>query len=137
MQPTLTHIAMHVSDLEDCLKFYKNFCQMDVIHDRMSDGMRVVWIAEKGRETELIFVLMNGGTKFNQSETNYSHFGIALESRKAVDQIAERAKKDKILFWPAIDEPYPVGYYCGVRDPNGTIIEFSYGQPLGPGALQK
>ncbi|MCX4198148.1 sugar phosphate nucleotidyltransferase [Methylobacterium organophilum] len=32
------------------------------------------------------------------------------------------------------DEPYPVGYYCGVRDPAGNYVEFSYGQPLGPGA---
>ncbi|MCZ6873564.1 MAG: VOC family protein, partial [bacterium] len=26
------------------------------------------------------------------------------------------------------------GYYCGVRDPDGNMVEFSYGQPLGPGA---
>ncbi len=28
------------------------------------------------------------------------------------------------------------GSYCGVGDPNGKIVEFSYGQPLGPGARQ-
>jgi hypothetical protein len=27
-----------------------------------------------------------------------------------------------------------VGYYCGLRDPDGNSVEFSYGQPLGPGA---
>ncbi|MDO8695654.1 MAG: VOC family protein, partial [Pseudomonas sp.] len=36
--------------------------------------------------------------------------------------------------WPPRDEPYPVGYYCGVRDPAGNYVEFSYGQPLGPGS---
>jgi len=36
--------------------------------------------------------------------------------------------------WPPRDEPFPVGYYCGLRDPNGNYVEFSYGQPLGPGA---
>ncbi len=30
------------------------------------------------------------------------------------------------LVWRPRDEPFPVGYYCGVRDPDG--------QPLGPGA---
>jgi hypothetical protein len=27
-----------------------------------------------------------------------------------------------------------VGYCCGVRDPDGRFVEFSHGQPLGPGA---
>ena len=38
------------------------------------------------------------------------------------------------MSWPPVDEPYPVGYYCGLRDPDGNFVEFSYGQPLGPGA---
>jgi len=38
------------------------------------------------------------------------------------------------LLWAPREEPYPVGYYCGLRDPDGNAVEFSYGQPLGPGA---
>jgi lactoylglutathione lyase len=30
--------------------------------------------------------------------------------------------------------PRPTGYLCGVKDTTGYIIEFSYGQPLGPHA---
>ena len=26
--------------------------------------------------------------------------------------------------------------YCGIRDPDGNYVEFSYGQPLGPGAAE-
>ena len=36
--------------------------------------------------------------------------------------------------WAPRQEPYPVGYYCGLKDPDGNFVEFSYGQPLGPGA---
>jgi hypothetical protein len=32
------------------------------------------------------------------------------------------------------DDPYPAGTYCGVSDPDGNAVEFSFGQPLGPGA---
>ena len=55
--------------------------------------------------------------------------------RDAVDAMAEKARAAGYLVWEPRQEPYPVGYYCGVRDPDGNMVEFSYGQPLGPGAL--
>jgi hypothetical protein len=48
--------------------------------------------------------------------------------------MAEKARVAGYLVWEPRQEPYPVGYYCGVRDPDGNMVEFSYGQPLGPGA---
>ena len=38
------------------------------------------------------------------------------------------------LVWPPRELPYPVAYFCALRDPDGNYVEFSYGQPLGPGA---
>ena len=49
-------------------------------------------------------------------------------------RIAQQAEQAGCLIWPPRDEPYPVGYYCGLRDPAGNYVEFSYGQPLGPGS---
>ncbi|MBJ3773939.1 VOC family protein, partial [Klebsiella pneumoniae] len=60
----------------------------------------------------------------------------ALGSRAEVDRIAAMAEQAGCLIWPPRDEPYPVGYYCGLRDPAGNYVEFSYGQPLGPGSEQ-
>jgi catechol 2,3-dioxygenase-like lactoylglutathione lyase family enzyme len=134
MEPALTHIALHVADLDACIEFYRSYCHMDIVHERSGDGKRVVWLAEAGREQELIFVLMAGGAPHTQAPGDYGHIGFALESRAAVDGIAKRARQEGRLTWKPVDEPYPVGYYCGVRDPNGNVIEFSYGQPLGPGA---
>ncbi len=94
----------------------------------------MVWLAEPGRETEFIFVVLAGGPGRDQGEQDYSHFGFALASRAAVDAIAEKARAAGCLIWPPREEPYPVGYYCGLRDPDGNAVEFSYGQPLGPGA---
>ncbi|MEQ9365097.1 MAG: VOC family protein [Leptospirales bacterium] len=138
MRPTLTHIALHVADLEACIEFYRSYCAMAIIHERPSTRedatQRIVWMAEAGRERELIFVLMPGGSRQTQGPREYGHIGFALDSREAVDRIAERARLDGRLSWEPVDEAYPVGYYCGVQDPNGAVIEFSYGQPLGPGA---
>jgi len=132
MSAAFTHLAMHVSDLDACVDFYKNYAQMRLTHDRMNDGKRVVWLAEPGREKEFIVVLIPGGPGRQQIPTDYSHLGFALDSKEAVDTIADMARSDGILEWEPRQEPYPVGYYCGIRDPDGNFVEFSFGQPLGP-----
>jgi len=134
MRPTLTHLALHVPDLDACIAFYTQFCGMHVFHERAGKGSRIVWMAEPGKEREFIFVIMPGGQDRKLAEDDYSHFGFALASRAEVDAIAAQARQAGCLVWEPRDEPYPVGYYCGVRDPAGNYIEFSYGQPLGPGA---
>ena len=134
MTPNLTHLALHVRDLEACVAFYREFCGMAPVRERGEAGARIVWLAEPGRERELIFVLLPGGPGRDQAEGDFSHFGFALDSKAAVDAVAERAQAAGCLAWAPREEPYPVGYYCGLNDPDGNFVEFSYGQPLGPGA---
>jgi catechol 2,3-dioxygenase-like lactoylglutathione lyase family enzyme len=138
MTPSLTHVALHVRDLDACVAFYRAYCGLRCVHERAtsdgSAGGRVVWLAEPGREREFILVLLGGGPGRDQGDGDYSHFGFALDSRAAVDAVAEKARAAGCLIWPPREEPYPVGYYCGLRDPDGNAVEFSYGQPLGPGA---
>src|SRR4030095_13285588 len=111
MHPVLTHLALHVRDLDTSMAFYRDYCGMQVVHERAADGRRVVWLAEPGREQEFIFVLVPGGPGQSRA-AGY----LVLEPR---------------------EEPYPVGYYCGIRAPDGNMVEFSYGQPLGPGAKEQ
>ncbi len=134
LHPRLTHLALHVTDIDACIDFYQYYCHMEISHERCTGHQRIVWMAEPEREKEFVFVLMNGGSNLNLSKDDYRHFGFAVASRVLVDDIAHRAKMRGDLVWPPRDEPYPVGYYCGLRDPNGNYVEFSYGQPLGPGA---
>lgn len=132
--PSLTHLALHVANLQACIDFYRDYGGMQLVHDRVSNDKRVVWLAEPGKESEFILVILPGGPGRNQSAQDFSHLGFAVESREAVDEIARRARRVGILEWEPRSEPYPVGYYCGVKDPDGNFVEFSFGQPLGPGA---
>jgi len=60
-----------------------------------------------------------------------SHFGFALPSLEAVDEIANEANRTGLLqFGPTFLNPY-AGYLCLVRDPDGHNVEFSHGQSLG------
>ena len=136
MRPTLTHLALHVPDLDACIAFYQRFCGMQVIHERPGKGTRIVWMAEPGKEHQFIFVIMPGGQNRNLASNDYSHFGFALESREAVDAIAAKAQAAACLIWEPRQGDIYTGYYCGLRDPAGNYVEFSYGQPLGPGSEQ-
>jgi catechol 2,3-dioxygenase-like lactoylglutathione lyase family enzyme len=133
-RPVLTHIALHVRELARSVAFYREFCGLEPVRNRGEGGDAVVWLAEPGREREFIFVLIAGGPGRTSADGDFSHFGFALDTREQVDAIAARAQSAGCLLWPPREEPYPVGYYCGVRDPDGNSIEFSFGQPLGPGA---
>ncbi|MDD9969309.1 MAG: VOC family protein [Myxococcales bacterium] len=136
MLPILTHVALHVRDLAACVAFYEEFCRLRVIHDRTdeSTGSRVVWMSETGREKDFILVFISGGPERPSVPRDFSHLGFAVASPKEVDEVAERARAAGCLVWEPRQEPYPVGYYCGLKDPDGQFVEFSYGQPLGPGA---
>ncbi|SVE14958.1 uncharacterized protein METZ01_LOCUS467812, partial [marine metagenome] len=61
MKPSLTHLALHVRDLDSCIDFYESYAEMRVVHERTNEGYRVVWLAEDGREKDFILVLLPGG----------------------------------------------------------------------------
>ena len=89
MRPTLTHIALHVADLDACIAFYERFCGMAVIHQRAGKGSRIVWMSEPGKEHSFILVMMPGGQDRTLPATDYSHFGFAVDSRAAVDAVLD------------------------------------------------
>ncbi|QKE63228.1 VOC family protein [Aquipseudomonas campi] len=131
---SLTHLALHVPDLDACIAFYEAFCGMRVICERPGKGSRIVWMAEPGKEHQFIFVIMPGGQSRHLAPDDYSHFGFAVDSRERVDALAQQAQLAGCLIWPPKQGDLYTGYYCGLRDPAGNYVEFSYGQPLGPGS---
>jgi catechol 2,3-dioxygenase-like lactoylglutathione lyase family enzyme len=136
MRPLLTHIALHVRDMDASLAFYQSYCSLEIIHDRGGDGgKRVVWLGGPEKAKGAVVVLLAGGPGRAQDlSRDFSHIGFALKSRDAVEAVARRAEAEGLLAWPVREDPFPAGTYCGVRDPDGNAVEFSYGQPLGPGA---
>lgn len=88
-------------------------------------------MSEAARQNELVFQFKSGGTNLTLDESEERHFGFAVDSREAVDDIAKLAREDDIVFFEP-DEYLPGAYLCGVRDPNGNCVEFGYGHKLPP-----
>ena len=132
--PAFTHVAMHVADLDRSIAFYAHYCGMTIVKAHGEGDKRVVWLASPGAEQRFVLVLLGGGVPRYQDADDMTHYGFGVASREDIDAIAAKAKADGLLHWPPRDYAPPTGYLCGVKDPTGYIIEFSYGQPLGPHA---
>jgi catechol 2,3-dioxygenase-like lactoylglutathione lyase family enzyme len=134
MTPAFTHCALHVADLDRSIDFYARYCGLKIVKEHGAAEKRVVWLASPGAEESFVLVLLGGGPERNPDEEDMTHYGFGVPSREDVDKIAEQAKADGRLHWPPRDYAPPTGYLCGVKDPTGYVVEFSYGQPLGPHA---
>jgi catechol 2,3-dioxygenase-like lactoylglutathione lyase family enzyme len=126
MGSRLTHLALHVEDLNACISFYERYCGLKVIDDQERNSMRSVCMSAPGGEG-IVIQMMSGGKDQQAAPDSNRHFGFTLDSREAVDEIAARGKEEGILIWPPEEGPFPVGYLCGLNDPNGNTVEFSYG----------
>ena len=134
MKTALTHCALHVTDIDASIAFYESFCGLEVVHSHGEGSGRTVRMAAEGGETLFVIVLVPGGEQRNQAPGDMTHYGVAVGRRQDIDEIARRGREAGCLHWEPQEHSYPVGYLCALRDPDGYVIEFSYGQPLGPGA---
>ena len=81
-----THLALHVEDLDSCLKFYQQYCKLDLVHDRLDQGRRIVWLAERGKEDDFILVFIPGGGVSSSHPPNHQK----NESPACLDRVQRR-----------------------------------------------
>jgi len=128
-----THIALQVRDIERAIAFYERFCGMTVVHRRsMEEGEGdVVWLGWGEDPPKFVIVLIEGDYQRNE-QPRWQHIGMSVDSREEVDAVHRRAAGDGLTgLWPPEDAGPIVGYYCGIPDPDGNMVEFSFGQRIG------
>jgi len=128
MPPRWTHITINCSDIDASVEFYTSFCGLTIVRDRRTEGRHNVWLgpATKGDE-DPVFVLV---IVQDEVKARLDHFGFQCDSRAEVDRIAEIARQQNILIEAPVDVGGVVGYFTMVRDPDGHLVEFTFGQPL-------
>ena len=124
----LTHLALTVSAMDASIAFYQTFLNMSILRDRRGEGGNTVWIGFPENDPErpsFVLVLMEG-----RADDKINHLGFEVASPDEVNRRVEFARNHGIPCQGPYDLGFPVGYFAMVEDPDGHVIEFTFGQPL-------
>ena len=125
-----------MADLARSLEWYEKHTPMEVLERFVDDFGVGAWLADRA-DAAMPFVLVLSQfapetDPFGYAPPTilgpYAHLGFELLSREAVDEIAAEARTEGHLSMEPVQMNDPIGYICFVEDPDGNIIEFSYGQ---------
>ena len=122
-----THVALPVSDPEASIDFYRRFGGLEIVHDRVDGGTRVVWLAD-GRRPFVLVLIEAPGVPHPLLPT--AHLGVGCASREEVDRLCEAARAEGCLRMGPTDSGPPVGYWALLSDPDGHTLELSFGQDV-------
>jgi catechol 2,3-dioxygenase-like lactoylglutathione lyase family enzyme len=128
LPPRWTHITINASDIDRSVDFYTSICGLSIVRDRRLEGRHNVWLGPEtpaGQDPTFVLVVVQ-----NDVKARLDHFGFQCDSRQEVDRIAALAREQNILVEPPTDVGGVVGYFVMVRDPDGHLVEFTFGQPL-------
>ena len=129
---SLTHIALRSKDVQASVDFYRRYAGLHVVHERVDDGTRVVWLSEVEEDPTFVIVVMGLPADAQQPVRPVDHLGFSVASRAEVDRLGALAEADGVLVLAPVEYGEVVGYICEVADPDGNVCEFSHGQPINP-----
>lgn len=126
----LTHIALPVSDIEQSIKFYATYADMQVAHRRIDaeTGVAVAWLTDYTRPFAIVLIQT---ASVHPVLSPLAHLGVGCKSREMVDLLCDKARQAGVLVEEPKDSGYPVGYWAFLRDPDGHTLELTYGQEIG------
>ncbi len=130
MSPRWTHVVLKVSDLDRSIDFYRRFCALEVVRDGRPRGS-TVWLGpaaarpRDGEHPAFVLVLYRAPV-----DCRLDHLGFQCREREEVTRVAAEGERMGILVEPPCDLGGDIGYVTMLRDPDGHVVEFTYGQPL-------
>ena len=130
--PRWTHVALPVADVDRSVAFYTALTPLVVVASHADESGRSVWLSHEGQaETPFVLVLVEpAGGRVGPTLAPFAHLGIELPARGDVDAVAAEARALGCLHWEPMQLAEHIGYVCAATDPDGNVIEFSYGQQV-------
>ena len=129
----LTHLALPCRDLDATIVWYETHTPLRAFHRRTDLDAEVAWLAENDTTVGLVMVQTFEARDSGEPQTilsPFAHRGFDVDTPAEVDATAEAGRSSGCLHWEPVDHPPPVGYLCALTDPDGNVVEFSFGQGL-------
>ena len=129
----LTHLALPCRDLDATIVWYEAHTPLRAFHRRTDVDAEVAWLAENDTTVGLVMVQTFEARDSGEPQTilsPFAHLGFDVDTPAEVDATAEAGRSSGCLHWEPADHPPPVGYLCALTDPDGNVVEFSFGQGL-------
>ena len=133
MAARFTHLALPCRDLDATIAWYETHTPMRAFHRRSDQDAEVAWLAEDDTSVGLVVVQSFEARASGEPQTTlspFAHLGFDVDDPAEVDAAAEVGRSSGCLHWEPERHPPPVGYLCALTDPDGNVVEFSYGQGL-------
>lgn len=130
MPVKLTHIALHVKDLQQSLDFYQGWA--DMIDISPLDCQKSPWLSSEGHDSKFALVLVagapdevNGNNAVMKEGSNDTRIGFSVGSKGVLKALYNRAVKEGRVVVKAYEETAD-GARASFRmqDPNGYQVEF-------------
>ena len=130
METKCTYVALQVRDIERSISFYLEYCGMHILQEH-ADDFRVVWMGWDEQPPRFAIVLLDTPYDFAHHPP-HQHIGMVVSTHEEVDAIYARATANGISkVWPPTEGGPIVERFCGIADPDGNMVAFSYGPRLG------
>ena len=120
-----THVVVKVADLERSIAFYRRFCGLEVVRDGRPGGH--AWLAPASpAAVPPVFVLVLYLTRV---DFRLDHLGFQCDARGGRPSRGGGGGA-RILAEPPFEGGGDIGYVTMLRDPDGHLVEFTFGQPI-------
>lgn len=113
----LTVVAIHVTELEQSIRFYEDIIGLQVLQ-RFSAGpdQEIAYMGSDGAEVELI------GHKELDSLSHDSHLSLGFQV-DSLDETMKEIEEKGVKIESGPFEPNPQIRFCFIQDPNGVSIQ--------------
>jgi len=132
--PRYTHDAAPTSRLDACVTFYRDVASMRLVRLRGTEGNRVAWMAPADVDRPIfVFVEELGLADLPpHPEPLLRHIGFEVDSRADLDALYARLLAAGLAPTKPQFVDDVVGHVSLVHDPDGRVVEFSFGQDVSP-----
>lgn len=121
----LRHLALRVRDAQKTKKFYCDFFDMSV---EWEPDAKNIFLTSQGQDN--LALHETEGLVLDEKNQALDHLGFVMATPKDVDELYEKALKEKISIQQHIKKHRDGAYSFYLKDPDGYVVQVIHHPPI-------